>query len=120
MATDQALNQADSDSLEVWAPTHAWRTLGQLAKDAEIPAAPLLELLNNPYDDWAREESPIVMGLIGSAAIPAIEEYWASQKPGSDKAITLPSCFEHIAIQHPNERARCLDCLVQQLTKKGL
>ena len=30
MATDEELNWADSDSLEVWAPIHAWRALGQL------------------------------------------------------------------------------------------
>lgn len=27
MATDADLNWADSDSLEVWAPIHAWRAL---------------------------------------------------------------------------------------------
>src|SRR5438093_123369 len=30
MATDDELNWADSESLEVWAPIHAWRALGQL------------------------------------------------------------------------------------------
>jgi len=30
MATDEELNEADVESREVWAPTHAWRALGQL------------------------------------------------------------------------------------------
>ena len=33
MATDPDLNSADSESSEVWAPLHAWRTLGQLRAD---------------------------------------------------------------------------------------
>ena len=34
MATDEELNHADPDTLEVWAPTHAWRALGQLRSTA--------------------------------------------------------------------------------------
>lgn len=30
MMQDEELNRADSQSLEVWAPVHAWRALGQL------------------------------------------------------------------------------------------
>jgi hypothetical protein len=30
LATDKELNWADPESLEVWAPVHAWRALGQL------------------------------------------------------------------------------------------
>lgn len=40
MATDGELNQADSESLEVWGPIHAWRTLGQLC--AQEAVEPLL------------------------------------------------------------------------------
>ena len=36
MAIDEELNQAASDSLEVWAPVHAWRALGQLHAEAAI------------------------------------------------------------------------------------
>ena len=34
MATDEELRWADSESLEVWAPIHAWRTLGALHAEA--------------------------------------------------------------------------------------
>ena len=30
MALDDKLHYGDPDSLEIWAPIHAWRTLGQL------------------------------------------------------------------------------------------
>ena len=36
MATDRKLNLANVDSLEVWAPLHAWRALGQLRAEAAI------------------------------------------------------------------------------------
>src|SRR5262249_56731171 len=37
MAMDEGLNYADSDSLEVWAPVHAWRALGQLHAESAVP-----------------------------------------------------------------------------------
>lgn len=54
MATDEDLNWADSDSLEVWAPLHAWRTLGQFRAEAAV--APLLTLVGTlPDNDWVME-----------------------------------------------------------------
>ena len=38
MAIDNDLHHAEEESAEVWAPVHAWRTLGQLgAKEAAQP-----------------------------------------------------------------------------------
>lgn len=42
MATDEALNTAETEDMAVWVPTHAWRTLGQLRAEAAIK--PLLIL----------------------------------------------------------------------------
>jgi hypothetical protein len=42
MIQDDELSQADPQSLEVWAPVHAWRTLGQLR--AETAIEPLMGL----------------------------------------------------------------------------
>ena len=54
MGTDEELNWADSDSLEVWAPVHAWRALGQL--QAEEAIEPLMNLFHELEDsDWAGE-----------------------------------------------------------------
>ena len=36
MATDADLNEADTDSPEVWAPLHAWRALGQLRAERPL------------------------------------------------------------------------------------
>src|SRR5258707_7875891 len=76
MATDEALNEADSESTEVWAPVHAWRALGQLR--AVEAVEPLLELFDRlEDDDWVHEELPVVFGLIGPAALPALAAYLA-------------------------------------------
>ncbi|MBU0500896.1 MAG: UPF0149 family protein [Gammaproteobacteria bacterium] len=68
MATDRELHEAADSSAEVWAPLHAWRTLGQLAS-AEA-AEPLVEFLPVlAEDDWAIDEMPSVMGMIGAPAL---------------------------------------------------
>ena len=73
MATDEDLNTADSESLEVWAPLHAWRALGQLrAESAVEPLLDLLHRVDDNHDDWVGREIPQVMGMIGPAAIPAL------------------------------------------------
>jgi len=44
MALDEELHWADSDSLDVWLPVHAWRALGQLRAEAAVePLAGLLD-----------------------------------------------------------------------------
>src|SRR5207247_2747483 len=57
MATDEELRWADSESLEVWAPIHAWRTLGALHAEAAIePLLSLLKEIDENDDDWVQEE----------------------------------------------------------------
>src|SRR5438132_4238107 len=70
MATDPELNGADSESLEVWAPVHAWRALGQL--QAEEAIEPLLPMFHGMEEnEWVQDELPEVYGMIGPNAIPA-------------------------------------------------
>ena len=75
MATDEELNQGDSDSPEVWSPVHAWRALGQLK--AVQAVEPLLGLLNNRDDDWIHSDFPTLCTLIGVEAIPFLKEFLA-------------------------------------------
>ena len=73
MIKDDDLWNADPEGLEVWAPVHAWRALGQLgAAEATIP---LLQRLNNPDDLWADGEMLEVMKMIGKRAIPGMMTY---------------------------------------------
>ena len=82
MATDRELNWANSESLEVWAPIHAWRALGQLRAEAAIE--PLMRLFHeldceeiSGSFESVMEEMPEVYGMIGPAAIPALAAYLA-------------------------------------------
>ncbi len=122
MATDPDLNWADSDSLDVWAPIHAWRALGQLRA---VPAVePLLGLLwlrnddNYGYDDWSGEELPEVFGLIGPAAIPALKNYMAQHAGDDDEFPDVAGrSLVEIAERHPEARDEAVATLTEQLEK---
>jgi hypothetical protein len=61
MATDEKLHWADSESLEVWSPIHAWRALGQLRAESTVePLLGLLHRIDDDQDDWVGEEIPEV------------------------------------------------------------
>jgi Protein of unknown function (DUF1186) len=113
MAIDPAFWELESEQLEVWAPIHAWRSLGQLQAEAAI--APLTQLFGEHDSDWISEELPKVYAMIGAAAIPVLAEYltdtahetWARSK-------AVDSLLE-IARAHPESRDACIAPMLQQL-----
>jgi hypothetical protein len=114
MATDEELRWADSESLEVWAPVHAWRALGQLRAEAAIePLLPLYEEAED--DDWVIEELPEVYGMIGPAAIPAIAAYIGDQVLPDWPRIVASRSLEEIGKRHPDARDECVAVLTRQL-----
>ncbi|MBI3651912.1 MAG: DUF1186 domain-containing protein [Acidobacteria bacterium] len=112
MACDEELNQAEGDSQEVWAPLHAWRTLGQLRAEAAIE--PLLQLWES-HDDYSADELPVVYGMIGAASLPALTGFLANQAKDSYARITAASAIEAIGAKHPEARSQCVAILMQQL-----
>ncbi|GEM_PF-813959 len=108
MATDNELFWADSDSLEVWAPTHAWRALGQL--HAETAIAPLIGMFDRlePSDDWAVSEIPEVMGMIGPAAIPALAAFISDSTKKMYPRTYAGDSLAEIGKQHPDAREECI------------
>jgi hypothetical protein len=114
MACDGALHTGDPNSSLVWAPVHAWRALGQLRAEASVQ--PLLALLKMGEDDDAVDlEIPIVLGMIGSAAIPHIAGYVSDRtNPTRPVAIAL-SGLREIAERNPDCRGECIDILVRRL-----
>lgn len=73
MATDTALHDTMEDTPVIWAPIHAWRALGQLHAEAAIaPLTGLFRRVDTHMDDWAAEDLPLAMGLMGPAAIPIL------------------------------------------------
>jgi Protein of unknown function (DUF1186) len=116
MATDQELNWADSESLEVWAPVHAWRALGQLRAVAAIE--PLLQLFRELEDsDWASDELPEVYGMIGREAIPALARYLDDASHGLWPRVTAAFSLERIAAADPSARDECVTVLSRQLER---
>jgi hypothetical protein len=120
LATDRELLCADLECLEVWAPIHAWRALGQLRTEAAIE--PLMRLFHELDDDdlsgsydWVMEEMPEVYGLIGPAAIPALTAYLANESHDLYPRTTALNCLEKIGKEHPEARAECVAALTRQL-----
>jgi len=116
MATDEELNWADSESLEVWAPVHAWRALGQLRAVSAIE--PLLHLFHELEDsDWVMEELPQVYGMIGREAIPALAQYLDDASHGLWPRVTAAFSLERIAAGDPSARGECVTLLSRQLER---
>ncbi len=116
MATDEALNQANSESAEVWAPVHAFRALGQLRSAEAIE--PLLELLRRVDeldDDVVSEELPEVYGRIGAPAIPVLAGYLADSQHGLWARVAAATSLDNIGQQHPETRDQVVAALTQAL-----
>ncbi len=116
MATDGELNWADSDSLEVWAPVHAWRALGQLHTEEAIE--PLMRLFHElEHSDWTREELPIIYQMIGPKALPALAHYLAEDSHGTFPRVTAAHSLERIGNAYPEAKEPCLLVLKEQLER---
>ena len=116
MAIDEELNHAASDSLEVWAPVHAWRALGQLHAEAAVePLISLFRTIDEDDNEWADEELPTVFGMIGPAAIPALTAYLVNPTNGLYARIAAISSLRRIAEVHPQARTECVALLTRQL-----
>jgi HEAT repeat protein len=117
MATDEALNNGDPSSLEVWAPVHAGRTLGQLkAEEAVEPLIGLLRRFDVDDDHFVGEELPKVFGMIGGNAIPALEKFIRDDSNGVFDRIAAMHGLERIANADPGCRDRCVSILTEKLT----
>jgi hypothetical protein len=116
MVEDDKLNDADSESLEVWAPIHARRALGQ--RRAETAVEPLLGLLwriDEFDDDWVGEEIPVVLGMIGPAAVPKVAEYLADPLHGLWARVAAAHSLAEVGQRHPDARDDCVAVLSDTL-----
>lgn len=115
MAVDEELSQAPEESLEVRAPVHAWRALGQLRAVEAIE--PLLALFERLDDDWAAEEIPEVLGRIGPAALPILTACFADRSSTDSIRIRTINSVEQIGLQWPQARAEVLALLAGWLER---
>ncbi|MBQ0720751.1 MAG: UPF0149 family protein [Gammaproteobacteria bacterium] len=105
---DSGLHEAAGDSKEVWVPLHAWRTLGQLRSERAImPLIGLFDALAN--DDWALQELPTVMGMIGEAALEPLAHYFNQREHDEFARSTAIAGLSEIAQRHPTLRTKVLE-----------
>lgn len=116
MAVDEALDQAVSDSSQVWAPVHAWRALGQLqAAEAVEPLLGLFHRIDDEDDDWVVEEMPRAFALIGPPGVELTSKYLLDTKNKLWARINAASCLEHIGLRHRAARGDCITALSRAL-----
>jgi hypothetical protein len=110
MACDTALNDDESEADSVWAPVHAWRALGQLRAEAAV-ALLLASLTALDGDDVADTEIPVVLGMIGPAAIPHIAAFLSDRSNSEWVAATAMSGLAEIGKRHAASRAESIGIL---------
>ncbi|NER81612.1 MAG: hypothetical protein F6K42_19015 [Leptolyngbya sp. SIO1D8] len=99
--------------LVVWAPIHAWRALGQLKAVEFLQAA--LPILKEYELDWAWDEFPKVLQLIGPPVIESLGAIIAAETTEDLAAGTLIEGLQRIAEQFPETRDRCVTLLTNVL-----
>ncbi len=116
MATDRELYDNESDGLEIWAPIHAWRALGQLrALDA---VKPLFLLYAAPDErDWIIEDLPEVFDLIGPPALPILEAYLADSTQDEWGRANVATSIANIGLHWPDMRSTSIAILSAQLER---
>ncbi|HEX2913946.1 MAG TPA: PBS lyase [Chloroflexia bacterium] len=115
MVQDDDLNWADQESLDIWAPTHAWRALGQLK--AVEAVGPLLDFMQEAgnEDDWANQELAKVFSMIGAPAIPELSAFIADTSKPTEVRGWAADCLGAIGLAHPELRNKVVSILRKQL-----
>jgi hypothetical protein len=116
MATDAELNDAVSESSEVWAPGHAWRALAVLhAAEAAAPLTRLFRRIDENDDEFVGEDLPRAFGILGPGAIPVLMAYLADDAHGLWARVAAGHSLAYIAKQHAESREGCVAILAGQL-----
>lgn len=106
----------DDDTLEGWAPLHAWRVLGLLcAKEAIEPILERLASLTE--DEWALDEFPTVFGLIGPTAIESLQCYWEATHEEEACYEMVADSLGKIAEFYPDARYQVIETFRKYLEK---
>ncbi len=115
MACDNVLSNADTESLEVWAPAHAWRVLGQLKAASAVQQ--LIELSTTSNDDWLFEDLPDVFGMIGAPAIACLRTYVVSASNDPKSIIPAFAGLMQIKARLPKLRSQIVEITETRLTR---
>lgn len=117
MATDIELHELllPNEHPILYAPVHAWRTLGQLKSVKAVPA--LLAYIHDDMSDWEYVELPCVFGLIGKKALPFLAVYLADESKPEFCRILACNAIEELFKEYPEETEACLEIIAKQLVK---
>jgi hypothetical protein len=119
MATDPELNYADSESAEVWAPTHAWRALAHLrAAEAAEPLTRFLAGLKDD-DDWAFDELPEILARIGPPALPHLAALLNDPAAISWNRIAAARAAREMVEHHPEVRDEVVALLTDVVARSA-
>jgi hypothetical protein len=118
MIADENLNWDETDEDEndkFWAPIHAWRILGNLR--AAEAVHPLLERFDlDEEDDWALEDIPKALAMIGPPAFHPMAQYLADEKNPMYSRTAIAEGLVFLAQQHPELRQDCITRIERQVT----
>ena len=103
------------DDFECYAPIHACRALGQLRAESAIQA--MIALLADHDNDWFMEELPVIFGMIGPAAIPALAVYINSTQTSVWSKVAASGGLEQIVSRHPDYRDECVALITDVLSR---
>ena len=118
MATDAELHTASGDTPAVWAPVHAWRALAGLRAEAAIePLIRLLGRVAEDDDEWVSVEVPMVLGMLGPAALEPLRTYLAEPTHGEWPRVAATKALAELGEQHPELRTPCIAALAAQLDR---
>jgi len=116
LMSDRRLHTVREESPEVWAGLHAWRALGQFrAAQAVGPLLGLLDFFEKREDDWGLEEAPVVLGMIGAAAIGPTAAYLADATHGLYARVAASAALCEVGKLHPDCREACVMALTDRL-----
>lgn len=115
---DERWDSAESDAPEALAAIHAWRVLGDLRAVEAVPALiAFLKRYDDDVYDWATSEIPIVLGMIGPAAIPALKDYVEACLAYTPSCGSAAAALTEVGRRHPEARDRCVEILTAKLER---
>ena len=114
MATDKQLHRSPEPAC--FASVHAWRALAHLGSEAAIrPLIDLLDFAANSDDDWGLEEIPVVLAILGPAALPHLKRALPDQRRPLWARVAFGRAMAEIAHRDPAVRHEVVEALTKQL-----
>jgi hypothetical protein len=116
LVTAPSLHGAPTESKDVWVPLHAWRALAQLGDPRAIePLVGMFDTLCE--DDWALEELPVVLGMIGRQAISPLSVFLGDPSHTEMARAMAVSGLEEIAKRDASARHEVVGIITDYLDR---